>query len=678
MVDTGGRFVYRRAFDTIPEMNLRTVALKVFDGLLYAALGVLLIQLVISVGRAQTLEGKIRKAYQDARYQDVIDLATQALKAGEPFKTAAPDVIESYMALGRHKEAGELALTAPFAPPDPSTLNRIAMFLQTGTSDMMDVGVKCLQKAVEIEPENLTYLYDLGLLYWNSGQTDKAKAQCELVVQKDPGNVQAMQILERIAKSSHAGSLDQGKFDRRRAKFRLTLPDGKTPHIAGSWSEKGECEQLTTWKRVPMTRGEVRDGTVTWTFEKDLVTSSSFWFGVLASDSPEPFTKADYFCRFPAYPISKEEIVVDLNQHPVFPPTHLLVPQEIPPGKAYKHQRTYLLCIDSATWNVFMPFAQAGMMPHFAKLMKRGTSRVLHMDPPVSTVAFDILNFGTVRGFSLTDVLMGGVGVLKERGINLLNYGDIKGTEHTWKYLAMKGMVALYASWQEQLEIQPGGKEITHSLDLDPDKVEVAGMKPGDRIERLKMFLLPEDAATTKEVSASDEIILSLYDQGVKKFYQGLRLLKKTDAHVTLAHVGFVDVSYHQFWDSMDSELTFLEPDRKLDRRYKRVIEGIHRLMDQMLGDLVGALDLSVDTLVIFSDHGATGGFAKTYYGHDPAALMVIAGPGVKENAILTEQAEMVDLVPTICHRLGVEPPRGYPGKVMTDLFPAKSEEKPE
>lgn len=676
MVDTRVGFVYRPAFDTIAGMNLRSIALKVFDGLLYAALGVLLIQLVISVGQAQTLEGKIKKAYQDARYQEAIDLATEALKTGKEFKSAARDVLEAYMALGKYKEAGELALQEPFAPPDPSTLNRIAMFLQTGNHDMMSVGVKCIEKAVELQPENLTYLYDKGLLYWNSGQVEKAKAQCELVVKKDPGNVQAMQILERIAKNSHAGALDQGKFDRRHVTFTLALPEGKTPYIGGSWTEKGECEQLTTWKRVPMNRGEARDGNVTWTYEKDLVTSSSFWFGVLASESPEPHTTAGWFCRFPAYPINKDPIAIDLGAYEVHPPRDLLVSKDIPPGKAATKPRTYLLCIDSATWNVFMPFAQAGMMPHLSRLMKLGTSRVLHMDPPVSTVAFDILNFGTVRGFSLTDVLMGGVGVLKERGINLLNYGDIQGTEHTWKYLAKKNIACLYASWQEQLSIEPGGKEVKHSLDLDPEDVKIAGMDPGDKLSRLRMFLSPEDAAATKEVSTSDEIILSLYDQGVEKFYQGFELLKKTGAQITLAHVGFIDVSYHQFWDSMDSELTFLEPGRKLDRRYSRVIEGLHRLMDQMIGDLMGELDLTVDTLVIFSDHGATGGFAKTYYGHDPAALMVIAGPGIRKDVILTEQAEMVDLVPTVCQRFGVEPPQGYPGKVMTDLLEVPPQEK--
>ena len=185
----------------------------------------------------------------------------------------------------------------------------------------------------------------------------------------------------------------------------------------------------------------------------------------------------------------------------------------------------------------------------------------------------------------------------------------------------------------------------------------------------MRPFLSPEASKALQTVNHSGQLIVNLYNQGVKKFYQGLELTGRHAPMVALVHVGFVDVAYHMFWDSMDSELMYLESNPKVDRTYHYVIEGMHRLLDLMLGDLIAEMDLNRDAVLIFSDHGATGGFAKTYYGHEPTGFMVIAGAGVRPGTILDARAQMVDVVPTVCRWLGVGPPPKYPGQALDKVF---------
>lgn len=642
---------------------------------------------------------RVSIAYQRGEYEKALELAHPLLESKDDIGGITDAVIQSMLNLEKYLDLGELLCRERLKTSDTTLLNRVAMQLQTGNRRMLEVGVCCLERAVKLEPASLMLNYDLGLLCWNSGQVEKARRQCEKVLTFDPGNVQALQILERIAKGGHAAKLNQDKFQSRSVRFRMTVPTGIDPFLAGSWDPRsGRYVALGGWKPDAMIHRGNPGGQRVFELTKHLATDSVQWYQVVVRDGQDPMSPTRAFCRFPLYPTGETEMVIDLDDHPPFIPTGILESRPAPHVRAPPAaigSRIYLLCVDSATFNILIPLVQAGLMENLRALMKRGTTITLISKPPVSTVAFDILNFGTLRGFGLKDVVEGGIGVLKERGVNLLTYGDIAGTDHTWKHLARQGFSTLYASWAEQLFYNSKGVESIQSLDLDPNEVPLAGRTPVTDQDKVFPLLWPgrQPAVPSgrEELSHSDALVANLYDEGIKKFYQGLKLFDQLSPRVTLVHVGFIDVSFHMFWDSMDSEMLYLQDSgentedsetptpegstkgeggtRTESRKYERVIAGLHRVLDLMIGDLLSRIDLDHDVIILFSDHGAVGGFAKSYYGHVPEGILIVAGKGIRSNLILDGHADMVDLVPTICHLLGARPPEGYPGRVLDEIL---------
>lgn len=91
--------------------------------------------------------------------------------------------------------------------------------------------------------------------------------------------------------------------------------------------------------------------------------------------------------------------------------------------------------------------------------------------------------------------------------------------------------------------------------------------------------------------------------------------------------------------------------------------------VDRQLGELVAALDLSRDTLLVTSDHGhtASGGHG----GDEPEVMrvpMILAGAGVRPGATL-DGARLIDLAPTAAALLGVPPPRHALGRCLVELL---------
>lgn len=88
--------------------------------------------------------------------------------------------------------------------------------------------------------------------------------------------------------------------------------------------------------------------------------------------------------------------------------------------------------------------------------------------------------------------------------------------------------------------------------------------------------------------------------------------------------------------------------------------------VDEVLGAVVGALDLERDTIIVTSDHGHTdsGGHGGT----EPSVTeipLVMAGAGIRPGATLGERA-LADVAPTAAALLGLPAPRHALGRTMT------------
>jgi hypothetical protein len=91
--------------------------------------------------------------------------------------------------------------------------------------------------------------------------------------------------------------------------------------------------------------------------------------------------------------------------------------------------------------------------------------------------------------------------------------------------------------------------------------------------------------------------------------------------------------------------------------------------IDRQLGDLLGELDLTRDTIVVTSDHGHTarGGHG----GAEPEVMqvpLVMAGAGIRAGASL-RGARLIDLAPTLAALLGTATPRHALGRPLVEAL---------
>jgi len=626
-----------------------------------------------ALGPEEEVRQRIEDAFKRKDHRAVVKLADQAIAKKIDLKKSGEPIARSLMALNHYEKAARLLCDGVIVAPTTDILDFVGMGLQTASHKQIEYGVTCLRKAVAMSPDNAHLNYDLGLMLWNAGHIDEARIQCERVLKLDPVNNGAQQILERIEKRQYSGkaSKTKTKAKRRKVEFTVTLPRGEAPFLAGSWNQDHNYDQLHGWTRERMPKLKDEGDKVLYGMTKELETEEGPWYAAVVSFTTEPYAPAYAFVRFPLYPYETNSMKLSMDRYKVENPLPLMAPRPQPKTKAKRGPKPRLLalCLDSATWSVFMPYMQAGMMPRLAAMSKNGVVGDLYSDPPITTIAFDILNFGTGGEFTIVSVLGQGIELLKERGIDLLNYGGIRGKNHTWKVLAQKGVSTLYCACGEQFSCEVGGKETAYHLSLDTKTITVSGIKPGSPEEKVLPFLPESERAKFEELTTSDNVILDQYEMGIKKFYELLELMRKTQAQVTLAHLVFVDVGYHAFWDAMDSDLAFFKPDYPRNQRYSKVIEMEHRLFDVLLGEMQSELDLTYDSFILWSDHGTSGGFAKTYYGHDPHAMIVMSGPLFKSGVILKKTMDIRDLTPTLFGALKVDCPKVYNGTPASEAY---------
>jgi Type I phosphodiesterase / nucleotide pyrophosphatase len=93
------------------------------------------------------------------------------------------------------------------------------------------------------------------------------------------------------------------------------------------------------------------------------------------------------------------------------------------------------------------------------------------------------------------------------------------------------------------------------------------------------------------------------------------------------------------------------------------------RQIDRQLGELLGSLDLTRDTILVTADHGHTA--AGGHGGDEPEVMripLVMAGAGVRRGAAI-EAPRLVDLAPTVAALLGTPPPRHALGRCLVEAL---------
>jgi arylsulfatase A-like enzyme len=108
--------------------------------------------------------------------------------------------------------------------------------------------------------------------------------------------------------------------------------------------------------------------------------------------------------------------------------------------------------------------------------------------------------------------------------------------------------------------------------------------------------------------------------------------------------------------------------------------------LDEQFGRIVAALErknLNENTIVIFtSDHGMAVGShglagKQNMYDHTIRVPLIVAGPGVPHDRRSAALCYLRDLLPTICERCGIDPPREIDGRSLADVWSNPDAEGP-
>lgn len=112
---------------------------------------------------------------------------------------------------------------------------------------------------------------------------------------------------------------------------------------------------------------------------------------------------------------------------------------------------------------------------------------------------------------------------------------------------------------------------------------------------------------------------------------------------------------------------------------YIEEIENADRLLGRLVDHLKEVGKWEETLLVVTTDHGeAPTGAHPPLHPDSSITPMVFLGPGIAKNRVL-DYAEQIDIVPTICDFLGVEPPNkdGGAGRVLEEIKAGKKGKSP-
>jgi predicted AlkP superfamily phosphohydrolase/phosphomutase len=97
------------------------------------------------------------------------------------------------------------------------------------------------------------------------------------------------------------------------------------------------------------------------------------------------------------------------------------------------------------------------------------------------------------------------------------------------------------------------------------------------------------------------------------------------------------------------------------------LVDAVYEEIDRYLGELLAMLPERA-TVIVVSDHGLSAAGDRGL--HSPQAVFIARGDGIREHADY-RGASLLDIAPTILHRLGEPVPLAMDGKVLAPIFEA-------
>jgi len=268
-----------------------------------------------------------------------------------------------------------------------------------------------------------------------------------------------------------------------------------------------------------------------------------------------------------------------------------------------KRNRVFIMGLDGATWKVFSPLMEEGIMPNLKGLVKEGASGELQSTiPPISAPAWASFQTGVNPG--------------KHSIYDFVTYH--RETRRT--SLASSFTIKTRTIWEMASQASKTVVSINVPMTYPPCRVKgviIGGlMSPGtgsnftypkgiynELVEQLGDYKIFEGPKSYYKYGLDKFIHRLIYIEN-KRIESALYLMKKYDWDLFMVHNHSLDVVQHLLWHCLNKDHPGFD-----NRRYEYVLR-FYKAMDENIGIVMKRLD-DFTTLILTSDHGFGGAYKR-------------------------------------------------------------------
>jgi len=371
-----------------------------------------------------------------------------------------------------------------------------------------------------------------------------------------------------------------------------------------------------------------------------------------------------------------------------------------PANPAGPAPRLLILGWDAADWSFIEPMLARGELPNLARLAGRGVrSALATLDPKLSPILWTTVATGKtgdkhgILNFVEADPAGGGLRLASSTS---------RRTKALWNILTQRGLRVNVVSWYASHPAEPiSGLCVSNLFAQGRPREGGAWPMATDAIHP------PSEAATVAAMRVDpsslgpDRLTDFVPDAATCRAEAERRLLDALSTHLAQArsvHAASMHavgrgpwdctMVFHDMIDALGHHfMTYVAPRMKhVSMREFMLFGGVmaaaYREQDRMLGELLDAAGEGTD-VILLSDHGFHNGDSRpVMHGaamsadriaaeaawHAPAGVLVMAGPGVRADAVPLAPG-LLDIAPTALALLGLPMGRDMDGRALTGVI---------
>ena len=342
--------------------------------------------------------------------------------------------------------------------------------------------------------------------------------------------------------------------------------------------------------------------------------------------------------------------------------------------------------IDSADWHSIDPLMEAGRMPHFEALVRRGVRAPLQSLVPLQ------------KSPTIWTTIATGKRPVKHGIADFITHekkaqtSELRTALAFWEILgAMGRRQAVLGWWITHPATALEGVMVSDFLPYFSrrDREGEAAVYPPQLWPEIAPYLV-----TSADVSDSllrrfaDLDLLREHGEAGERLLKDLRefiagdlayariarhLYSRERFDVFTVYFRGLDMVCHEYWRWFEPIPAGVEPSDWRVRALGQVVPRYYEFVDELVGEVLGYVDPKSRILVV-SDHGFVGprrGRGGTTVGvqqHRDTGILVLAGPGIRHRAAL-DGADVKDVMPTLLAMCGVPLADDLDGAPLMDAF---------